>query len=260
MKHAQEPWQLTHDDGGRDHPALRDKDGHIVADIHGAENARRILACVNACKIVTTEELERYYNTGAGIDEALEEASLKDHLKAVQQRNHLQATIGQIADELALEDHERGGGQILSALMRLKSGKTSVVVPEALKLDVFSNSHDEGYVNGWNACRAELLAAALPGNGPLTGEGSKQQSADDLELALFAENQKRQEVEQQRDQLRASLDKIVDKSVELEQQRDLLLSALEQITDPRVLPSKGDPVVLREHARSVIAAVKGGAK
>nr|WP_222115787.1 hypothetical protein [Chromobacterium vaccinii] len=166
MKHAQEPWKLTHDDGGRDCLALRDKDGHIVADIYGAENASRILACVNAGKIVTTEDLERYYNTGAGIDEALEEASLQDHLKAVQQRNQLQATIGQIADELALEDHERGAGQILSALMRLKSGKTSVAVPEVLELDVFSNSHDEGYVNGWNACRDELLAT-VPEQGSL---------------------------------------------------------------------------------------------
>lgn len=152
MGNTQISWELTHDEGGLVAPVLRNKDGQIIAD------TRRILACLHACEIVSTEDLERYYNTGRSIDEALEEAGLQDHLKAVQAVNRLQTTLGQIADVLALEDHERCAEKILAALMRLKVSKPSLAIPEALELDVFSNSHDEGYVNGFNACRAELLA------------------------------------------------------------------------------------------------------
>lgn len=98
---------------------------------------------------------------------------------------YIALTKAQIADVVA----SVGGPQVQAA---------PVTVPEALQLDVFSNSHDEGYVNGWNACRAELLTTTPVQ--PAVAEPDVQ-----IELALFAENQKRLEVEQQRDQLLAAL-------------------------------------------------------
>ncbi len=66
------------------------------------ENLRRLCACWNACQSVSTEDLERYYNTGGGIDEALQEASLRSHVLAVQQRDELLKTLRHI--ELAAMD------------------------------------------------------------------------------------------------------------------------------------------------------------
>lgn len=53
-----EPLALTFDDGGPENPALRDKDGEVIADVFGAEKGRRIVACVNACAGIDTEALE----------------------------------------------------------------------------------------------------------------------------------------------------------------------------------------------------------
>lgn len=61
---------------------------------------RRIAACLNACKSVSTEDLERYYETGAGIDEALEEAGLQAHIKAIQQCDQLLAALVKARREL----------------------------------------------------------------------------------------------------------------------------------------------------------------
>ena len=54
-------------------------------------NARRLAACWNACDGIPTETLERYYGDQGGIDAALEEASLRDHAKAVQERDDLKS-------------------------------------------------------------------------------------------------------------------------------------------------------------------------
>lgn len=56
--HQPEPWKLTFDDGGPEDPALRDKEGVIIADVYGSANGRRIVACVNACKGIQNEVLE----------------------------------------------------------------------------------------------------------------------------------------------------------------------------------------------------------
>ena len=44
--------------------------------------------------------------------------------------------------------------------------------------------------------------------------------------------------------------------IELEKQRDQLLAALECIANSHLLPSKGDPTVLREYAMHIIATTK----
>jgi hypothetical protein len=58
MSSSPEPWKLSFDDGGPEGPALRDSQGHIVADIWGAENGRRIVACVNALVGMPIEKIE----------------------------------------------------------------------------------------------------------------------------------------------------------------------------------------------------------
>lgn len=69
------------------------------------QQERRIAACLNACQSVSTEDLERHYETGAGIDEALEEAGLQDHLKAVHQRDQLLAALKAITDPNQVASH-----------------------------------------------------------------------------------------------------------------------------------------------------------
>jgi len=76
-----------------------DADGDEIARELFGEHARRIVACVNACAGISTEDLERHYNAGGGIDEAMEEASLQDHVIAVQQRGELLALVRRISDQ-----------------------------------------------------------------------------------------------------------------------------------------------------------------
>ena len=68
-----------------------------------AANARRLVACWNACEDISTEDLEHYYNAGGGIDEALEEACLQDHALVVQQRNLLLLALWKIAQTKNIE-------------------------------------------------------------------------------------------------------------------------------------------------------------
>lgn len=56
-------------------------------------NARRLAACWNACMGISTDSLERYYNTGAGLDEALQEESLRGQVLLYQQRDRLLAAL-----------------------------------------------------------------------------------------------------------------------------------------------------------------------
>lgn len=65
------------------------------------QHERRIAACLNACQSVSTEDLERYYETGAGIDEALEEASLRNQIKTAQEKDQLLAATQKIMARLA---------------------------------------------------------------------------------------------------------------------------------------------------------------
>lgn len=72
----------------------------VIADVETSEEtARRIVACWNACHGIPTEDLERYYNNGGGIDEAIEHASLADQIRTSNQLADLQSA----ALKLALE-------------------------------------------------------------------------------------------------------------------------------------------------------------
>lgn len=64
--HQPEPWKLTFDDGGPENPALRDREGVIIADVYGNANGRRIVACVNACEGISDEALDNWMNPPDG--------------------------------------------------------------------------------------------------------------------------------------------------------------------------------------------------
>ena len=78
MKHTTEPWHVCEPTEALH--AVRTEAGRIVADVGYSDtdaqnrmNARRIVACVNACAGVTTEELEQG-GFVAGLVERLEDA------------------------------------------------------------------------------------------------------------------------------------------------------------------------------------------
>lgn len=99
--HTKEPWRVTPDghiaskgfvpirtpfreDAFKDGPNRSDHSDELLL-----ANARRIVACVNACAGIPTEDLERYYNDGGGIDAAMQEAALSAHITAVKQRDRM---------------------------------------------------------------------------------------------------------------------------------------------------------------------------
>ncbi|UXY13827.1 hypothetical protein N8I74_10885 [Chitiniphilus purpureus] len=83
-------------------------DGPTIALNVGDQYACRIVACWNACEGISTEDLERYYNTGSGIDEAIENASLRDQLAIQKQRDQLLAAL-----EKAVAQLDNSNGEII---------------------------------------------------------------------------------------------------------------------------------------------------
>ena len=104
MIHTKEPWraekvceanyEIYHDHGTNQI--------EVTATAITKENARRIVACVNACAGIPSEDLERYYNAGGGIDEAMEEASLRDQVCVVKQRDELLAALSELTSTVGL--------------------------------------------------------------------------------------------------------------------------------------------------------------
>jgi len=111
-KHTNEPWIALPPNAGSHFDSnwhVTDSNDTFVAHVLGfnhqtddqcAANARRIAACVNACAGIRTEDLERYYNAGGGIDEAMEEASLRGHVSAVKERDRFAALNAELLSEL----------------------------------------------------------------------------------------------------------------------------------------------------------------
>lgn len=97
---TQHPFRILQDDGRPVMAALGGGHENPFTPEENYARARRTVATWNACKSVSTEDLERYYETGAGIDKALEEAGLRDNLKAVQQRDQLLAALAKARREL----------------------------------------------------------------------------------------------------------------------------------------------------------------
>ena len=75
-KHTPEPWKISHDDSTEEWSIVTNQQGSIIANVNeetgpelvgsapvmrkmpGLDNARRIVACVNACTGIRTEALE----------------------------------------------------------------------------------------------------------------------------------------------------------------------------------------------------------
>ena len=59
MKHTKEPWKVSDKRGVCREFYLADETGdEAISVVFYAANARRIVACINACKGITTEALE----------------------------------------------------------------------------------------------------------------------------------------------------------------------------------------------------------
>ena len=71
-------------------------------------NARRLVACWNACEGIPTEDLEHYYGDRGGLDAALDQASLRDHTTAVQQRDELLAALRRLSFAALCRDSTMG--------------------------------------------------------------------------------------------------------------------------------------------------------
>lgn len=94
--YADEPYE--------DLQAVRFTDGNrILCDVGysgtiegDTANARRIVACWNACLSIPTETLENYYGDQGGIDAAIDEASLRGQVKVMRDRDASRALLEEI--------------------------------------------------------------------------------------------------------------------------------------------------------------------
>lgn len=101
-KHTPEPWKISHDDSTEEWSIVTNQHGSIIANVNeetgpelvgsapvmrkmpGLENARRIVACVNACSGIRTEALEhRAHMLNAHDDTIAELKRQLDELLAV---------------------------------------------------------------------------------------------------------------------------------------------------------------------------------
>jgi hypothetical protein len=103
-KHTPEPWKISHDDSDEEWSVITNNSGSIVANVNGRtgpelvgdmpvdrvmpaeDNARRIVACVNACTGIRTEALEHRAHMLKAHDDTI--AELK------RQRDELLAVLG----------------------------------------------------------------------------------------------------------------------------------------------------------------------
>ncbi len=92
--HTPEPWKTDAKNGFPDY--IESAEGDLIArcpsdcadDIDGAANARRIVACVNACAGYATEELEQ-----ATLDKRHRHEIIADLVKSNKQRDQLLAAL-----------------------------------------------------------------------------------------------------------------------------------------------------------------------
>ena len=88
---------------------LRDEAGGAIAILYSGfrvqqGDARRLVACWNACQGISTEDLELHYNAG-GLDAALDEASLRSQVAVTQQRDALLSALELVLGEFCLDGH-----------------------------------------------------------------------------------------------------------------------------------------------------------
>ena len=107
-KHTPEPWKISHDDSTEEWSIVTNQHGSIIANVNeetgpelvgytpvvrkmpGIENARRIVACVNACAGARTEALEHREHLLKAVDD--------DIARLTAQRDQLMAALQGMID------------------------------------------------------------------------------------------------------------------------------------------------------------------
>ena len=117
--HSPEPWKYSTDVDGRVNIFV--DDGRTVTLCHAhlrPEDARRIVACVNACAAIPTEELEK-----AAADPI---AGMFGRLagKSVSQRDHAVRALSQLLS--VLDDPRRTAGKTHDALEAARSAVATI--------------------------------------------------------------------------------------------------------------------------------------
>ncbi len=91
--HTEGPWEQEAPYG---HLVI-DRAGNLVADCARPEDARRIVACVNACEGISTEQLDSWLCMSRPIRKSLEELKAEADREG-KQRDDLIAVLQRIAD------------------------------------------------------------------------------------------------------------------------------------------------------------------
>lgn len=117
--HSPEPWKFSIDADGRVNIFV--DDGRVVTLCHARlrpEDARRIVACVNACAAIPTEDLEK-----AAEDPI---AGMFGRLagKSVSQRDHAVQALSQLLS--VLDDPHRTAGKTHDALEAARSAVATI--------------------------------------------------------------------------------------------------------------------------------------
>ena len=123
-KHTPEPWKISHDDSTEEWSIVTNQQGSIIANVNeetghelvgsapvmrkmpGLDNARRIVACVNACTGIRTEALEHRAHMLKAHDDTI--AELK------RQRDELLAALNLARDYVGYLD--TGGPELLGLI------------------------------------------------------------------------------------------------------------------------------------------------
>lgn len=117
--HSPEPWKFSIDADGRVNIFV--DDGRVVTLCHARlrpEDARRIVACVNACAAIPTEDLEK--------DAEDPIAGMFGRLagKSVSQRDHAVRALSQLLS--VLDDPHRTAGKTHDALEAARSAVATI--------------------------------------------------------------------------------------------------------------------------------------
>lgn len=126
-KHSLEPWKLSTDMDGRVNIFMND--GREVTLCHSHlrhEDARRIVACVNACAGISTEQLDSWASMGRPILQSLKE--LKDEAdREAEQRDALLEALLTAIDHIDMAEldvsHCKDAARIRDAVAKATGGE-----------------------------------------------------------------------------------------------------------------------------------------
>lgn len=122
-KHTQEPWKINTDEAHDGWSIITNKSGSIIANVNGKtgpeliggmpvdrvmpaeDNARRIVACVNACSGIRTEALEHRAHMLNAHDDTISELT--------RQRDELLEALEEVTEyaEMAMEQANKAGSE-----------------------------------------------------------------------------------------------------------------------------------------------------